>query len=210
MDNGGRCWSTITGVTRLAAARRRPALLAALVLVLVVLLGFPAFLWVGGERAVSQVTAGAGVPACTGTAPVVRRDTDGVRQQAIAMTRSFRCVVTVQVANTSSAEVDLDRLVVPVAGPGGGGSMRITSVDGHPPESGREGVDAVAVLDRTIPAGDRVSVDLVLAFRPSGCASPTTLIGLQPVVDVGHLLATQQVPVSGFPLLFGSADSSCD
>lgn len=174
------------------------------------LLVVPAFLWVGGERAVSQVTASAGVPACTGTALAVKRDTDGVRQQAIPMTRDFRCVVTVQVANAGSAEVDLDGLTVAVAGPGGGGSMRITGIDGLPPGSGREGVDAVAVLDRTIPGGDRVSVDLVLEFSRSGCASPTTLIGLEPVVDVGHLLATQRVPVSGFPILYGSADSSCD
>jgi hypothetical protein len=164
---------------------------------------------------IDQVLVRSGVPTCTGTEVVFRRGFGEERVPAIRMQQQMVCTLPVRVLNRGERPVGLERMVLPFMGPGGGTGARVEQLDGRAPlgpasaDNGR--IDAEFPLGSTLAAGERARFDVELTFRPEGCASPGSVMGIggMPRVVVSALGRTGDVAGETLALV-GTRDSSCD
>jgi predicted ATPase len=197
--------------TVLDSAPRSPRSLRGLSIYALVLAALvPAALWWVGHHATVHVSAATGIPHCDGTEPTTVRDLmSDFEQIAIPTTEGFVCTLTVRVDNRSDREVTLGEVTVPISGPRGGSSFRITHIGGERVPENDE-VDAVSDLDRSVEAGDQALVDLRVTFRRSGCTSKGGSTWVDPTIQVEDLLASHDLTITDLPRFLGTADSSCD
>lgn len=115
---------------------------------------------------------------CSGTRTTVEEDVNDVpRTQVIDVVGTMRCELTVEVRNTSSSDVRLDRIELPFLGSGSGvgvlaseaslaGRRLVPVGDGL----GRHGLrDARYDLGGTIAAHSSVGLRVTLVFNEGGC-----------------------------------------
>lgn len=203
---------TDAGAGRVRGRRRVVAAVA--LAVLVVGAAVAGWMAVAADR-LDHVVVRSGVPRCAGTEVVPRRGFGLEQVQAIRIREQMVCTLPVRVVNRGERPVDLERMVLPFMGPGGGAGARVEQLDGRAPlgpASYRNGrIDAVFPLGSTLAAGERARFEVELTFRPRGCTSPGGLmtVGGMPRVVVSALGRTGEA-AGGTLGLIGTRDSSCD
>jgi hypothetical protein len=203
----------VGAVTVRGGAQRRTAVVAAVALAVVVV-GAGGWLLVSAKQ-LDQVVVRSGVPRCSGTEVVFRRGFGPEQVPAIRMREQMVCTLPVRVVNRGDRPVDLERMVLPFMGPGGGTGARVEQFAGlaplGPASSNDGGIDAEFRLGSTLAAGERARFEVDITFRPEGCASPGGLmtIGGMPRVVVSALGRTGEV-AGGALGVIGTRDSSCD
>lgn len=127
-------------------------------------------------------------PACEGTK--VREA--GSQRPVVVAQEGMRCVIEVQVTNDSGYTVRVVDAAAPFVGPATG--TVVTAQNAEPAERGSPyDVDAFFPLDRSLPAGESTTFDIVLVIHPSGCNTGTLWVPNWPTVTVDTLGRSHEV-----------------
>lgn len=182
--------------------------LLAVVVIAAGLLGWRSYV---GAQAEAVTVAWDGRMSCAGTEVSYRAigpDREGLRP--VPMREGMDCTLPVSVTNDSSWEVRVDRVALPVMGPGGGAAIKAGLLDGMRPRRGD--VDAIYRLDRALAPGEAYSFDVRLLFRERGCSSSDSTLTVSgfPTVHVSLLGGTAEREAPERLPLAGTPDSSCD
>ena len=149
------------------------------VLALILTIG-AGWLWVAAS-AVDHVRIEAGEPECTG-ASQVNYFGNGI---SFRTSRQLQCRFRFRLSNTGGHPVHLDRIAAPYLGPRTGSVVQAQTLGGGTPTGD---IDAIRVLDRTLPGGESYGFTLEVVFNPRGCNDGGgTTIGDLPQVTVSSL-----------------------
>lgn len=166
-------------------------------------------------RALSDVYADVGAPACDGVA-VGTANLDGLRVPSIPMSKGMRCTLSYRIVNPGKHDLTVTGFDQEISGPDGRAGFRIVGVDGEeltdseePPEDGGPDVAAHWRGERDLAGGGSVVVRVEVEFRPRGCSTNGTTAA-PASVTVGEWGRERSVPLPLAAVYRGTVDSSCD
>lgn len=170
--------------------------------------------WIGTswlQRAQVDV-AWAGELHCTGSEISSVHVESGGRVPAMAMRSSMNCRRTARVTNHGWLTVKVDKVTLPLMGPGAGGGVQVPTLEGEPADAVDDPVDAIFDLDRSVEAGSSEEFEVEFRFRPDGCDSDGGSMWLNglPQVRISALWLSGNRENPEYTAFRGTAESSCD